>query len=246
MRSRLLDLVTRPAIAGTGAALILRAMTLASRFLLSLLLARMLSPAEMGEYGLLTATLAVRAARGRTRILLVHATRIGAGDAGTARPDHRGPDGPRLGGAACDRRYGLRGDRRRLVSGPPCAVVRRDPDHRAHLAGSNADPDHHLAAGARLYRRVPSRRHLGLCGGTSDVRGAFDPDASIRCWSCGRSAACCRLPFPPVSLSDLPWRELRGYRPDWSNFPRRPVDGAPLHAHCGRRAGHFLCRSLRH
>ncbi len=40
------------------AALILRALTLSSRFLLSLLLARMLSPAEVGEYGLLTAALA--------------------------------------------------------------------------------------------------------------------------------------------------------------------------------------------
>ncbi|MCK1382420.1 hypothetical protein IVB33_39380, partial [Bradyrhizobium sp. 24] len=58
MRLRLLDLVTRPAVAGTVAALVLRALTLASRFLLSLLLARMLSPAEMGQYGLLTATLA--------------------------------------------------------------------------------------------------------------------------------------------------------------------------------------------
>jgi O-antigen/teichoic acid export membrane protein len=54
----LLDLVKRPAVAGTVAALILRALTLASRFLLSLLLARMLSPAEVGEYGLLTAALA--------------------------------------------------------------------------------------------------------------------------------------------------------------------------------------------
>lgn len=58
MRFRLLDLVTRPAVAGTVAALVLRALTLASRFLLSLLLARMLSPAEMGQYGLLTAALA--------------------------------------------------------------------------------------------------------------------------------------------------------------------------------------------
>jgi O-antigen/teichoic acid export membrane protein len=58
MRSRLLDIKARPAIAGTIAALVLRALTLASRFLLSLLLARMLSPAEMGQYGLLTAALA--------------------------------------------------------------------------------------------------------------------------------------------------------------------------------------------
>lgn len=58
MRSRVLDVVTRPAVAGTVSALILRALTLVSRFLLSLLLARMLSPDEMGQYGLLTAVLA--------------------------------------------------------------------------------------------------------------------------------------------------------------------------------------------
>ncbi len=58
MRARLLDFLKRPAVAGTAAAFILRVLTLASRFLLSLLLARMLSPAEMGEYGLLTAALA--------------------------------------------------------------------------------------------------------------------------------------------------------------------------------------------
>jgi O-antigen/teichoic acid export membrane protein len=54
----LLDLVTRPVVAGTVSVLILRALTLVSRFLLSLLLARMLSPDEMGQYGLLTAVLA--------------------------------------------------------------------------------------------------------------------------------------------------------------------------------------------
>ena len=58
MRARLVNLLKRPAVAGAASALFLRSLTLASRFLLSLLLARMLSPAEMGEYGLLTAVLA--------------------------------------------------------------------------------------------------------------------------------------------------------------------------------------------
>jgi O-antigen/teichoic acid export membrane protein len=58
MRSRLLDLVTRPAVVAAVAVLILRGLTLASRLLLSLLLARMLSPDEMGQYGLITAVLA--------------------------------------------------------------------------------------------------------------------------------------------------------------------------------------------
>ena len=40
------------------AVLLLRGLTLASRFLLSVLLARMLSPDAMGDYGLITATLA--------------------------------------------------------------------------------------------------------------------------------------------------------------------------------------------
>ena len=42
MRARLLEILKRPAVAGTGAAFILRGLTLASRFLLTLLLARML------------------------------------------------------------------------------------------------------------------------------------------------------------------------------------------------------------
>src|SRR5262245_60368290 len=58
MSARLLAFLKRPVVAGTGAAFILRGLTLASRFLLSLLLARMLTSAEMGDYGLLTAALA--------------------------------------------------------------------------------------------------------------------------------------------------------------------------------------------
>lgn len=58
MRPRLLDLVAQPTIVTAVAVLVLRGLTLASRFLLSLLLARMLSPDEMGKYGLVTAVLA--------------------------------------------------------------------------------------------------------------------------------------------------------------------------------------------
>jgi O-antigen/teichoic acid export membrane protein len=58
MRARLQNFLKRPAVAAAVLVLMLRGLTLASRFLLSLLLARMLSPAEMGEYGLLTAVLA--------------------------------------------------------------------------------------------------------------------------------------------------------------------------------------------
>jgi O-antigen/teichoic acid export membrane protein len=58
MRTHLIDFMKRPAVIAAVSVLILRGLTLSSRFLLSVLLARMLLPAEMGEYGLITAILA--------------------------------------------------------------------------------------------------------------------------------------------------------------------------------------------
>jgi len=58
MRARLVSFMKRPAVVSAVSVLILRGLTLSSRFLLSLLLARMLSADEMGQYGLVTATLA--------------------------------------------------------------------------------------------------------------------------------------------------------------------------------------------
>jgi len=58
MRVQLIDFMRRPAVVAAVSILILRGLTLSSRFLLSLLMARMLSPAELGQYGLITAVLA--------------------------------------------------------------------------------------------------------------------------------------------------------------------------------------------
>lgn len=58
MRVRLLSFLRRSSVLTAGVAMVLRGATLASRFLLSILLARMLSPSDMGEYGLITAMLA--------------------------------------------------------------------------------------------------------------------------------------------------------------------------------------------
>lgn len=58
MRGRFCSFMKRPAVVAAVSVLILRGLTLSSRFLLSVLLARMLSPAEMGQYGLITAALA--------------------------------------------------------------------------------------------------------------------------------------------------------------------------------------------
>src|SRR3984885_16086620 len=58
MRAHLIDFMKRPAVVTAASVLILRGLALWSRFLLSVLLARMLSPDEMGQYGLITAVLA--------------------------------------------------------------------------------------------------------------------------------------------------------------------------------------------
>ena len=58
MLLRLTGFLRRPAVIAAVAVLILRALTLSSRFLFSLLLARMLSAEEVGQYGLVTAILA--------------------------------------------------------------------------------------------------------------------------------------------------------------------------------------------
>ena len=58
MRARLVEFLKQPAVAAALSVLILRGLTLSSRFLLSVLLARMLTPDEMGQYGLVTAVLA--------------------------------------------------------------------------------------------------------------------------------------------------------------------------------------------
>lgn len=59
MQARVVRFLKQPAVIAAGSVLILRGFTLASRFVLSVLLARMLSPAEMGQYGLVTAVLAL-------------------------------------------------------------------------------------------------------------------------------------------------------------------------------------------
>lgn len=58
MRVRLLRFFRRPSVLTAGVAMVFRGATLVSRLLLSILLARMLSTSDMGEYGLVTAILA--------------------------------------------------------------------------------------------------------------------------------------------------------------------------------------------
>jgi O-antigen/teichoic acid export membrane protein len=57
-RARAMKLARHPAAKAAGVSFLLRALTLGSRLLLSLLMARLLLPAEMGLYGLVSAALA--------------------------------------------------------------------------------------------------------------------------------------------------------------------------------------------
>jgi O-antigen/teichoic acid export membrane protein len=214
MRSRLVDLVTRPAVAGAMSALMLRALTLASRFLLSLLLARMLSPAEMGEYGLLTAALAFAllavglefysytlrelvpaTPERRTRIiadqialcvttLLLIGLVIGGAIFAGTFPARLAPWFLLI---LITEHVSLEATRILIITSRPV---------RAYI-GVFLRGGIWVYAITLLMLAVPSTRTL---------------ETVLIWWAFGGLAA---IAFSALSLSDLPWRALRGYRPDW-------------------------------
>ncbi|MCK1452495.1 oligosaccharide flippase family protein [Bradyrhizobium sp. 35] len=217
MRSRLLNLVRRPAVAGTVAALVLRALTLASRFLLSLLLARMLSPAEMGEYGLLAATLAFALLAvglefySYTLRELVPAT-----------PERRAriiADQMTLGTAAL------------VAVGIAVAVAISVGSFPARLAPwfiVILVTEHISLEATRILIITgrPVRAYIGvfLRGGIWVYAIAVlmfvlpsmrTLETVLVWWALGGVAS---IVFSAFSLSELPWRELRGYVPDLQNI----------------------------
>jgi O-antigen/teichoic acid export membrane protein len=215
MRVRLFNLLKRPAVAGTGAALILRGLTLASRFLLSLLLARMLSPAEMGEFGLLTAALAFALlAIGlefysytlremvpatpvqRTRIianqmtlgvaaLLVIGVLVLAAILAGLFPSVLAPWFMLI---LLTEHISLEATRILIITGRPV---------RAYI-GIFLRGGIWVYAMAILMFTTPSTRTL---------------ETVLIWWALGGVLS---IAFSAFSLSNLPWRELRGYRPDWN------------------------------
>ena len=214
MPARLLGFLKRPAIAGTGAAIILRGLTLASRFLLSLLLARMLSPAEMGEFGLLTAALAFAllavglefysytlremvpaSPAGRARIiagqitlaviaLLVIAAFLLAAIAAGLFPPRLAPLFLLI---LITEHISLEATRILIITERPV---------RAYI-GVFLRGGIWVYAMAVLMFTTPSTRTL---------------EAVLGWWALGGTLA---IAFSAFSLSGLPWRELKGYRPDW-------------------------------
>jgi O-antigen/teichoic acid export membrane protein len=214
MRARLLDFLKRPAVAGAVSVLILRGLTLASRFLLSLLLARMLSPAEMGQFGLLTATLAFAllaiglefysytlremvpaTPAGRTRIvanqitlaaiaLLIVGLLVLAAILLGWFPSRLAPWFLLI---LITEHISLEATRILIITSRPV---------RAYV-GVFLRGGIWVYAMAVLMFTTPSTRTLEM----------------VLIWWAGGGLL--SIAFSAISLSDLPWRELRGYRPDW-------------------------------
>lgn len=215
MLARLLGFLKRPLVAGTGAAFILRGLTLASRFLLSLLLARMLTPAEMGDYGLLTAALAfallaiglefysytlremVPATPARRARIIVDQMVLGLaallviGGCGLAALI-AGLFPPRLAPwfllILITEHISLEATRILIITERPV---------RAYV-GVFLRGGIWVYAMAVLMSATPSTRTL---------------ETVLVWWALGGTLA---IAFSAVSLSNLPWRDLKGYRPDWS------------------------------
>lgn len=214
MRSRLIDLLARPAVVALIATLILRVLTLASRFLLSLLLARMLSPAEMGEYGLLTAALAFALlAVGLEFYSYTYREMV------PASPERRTriiADQATLGGMALFA-VGL------LIVGAVATgdfPARLVPWFLIILITEHASLE---ATRILIITSRPVRAYVGvfLRGGVwvyviAAVMFAAPSTRTLETvlvwWALGGMAA---IGFSAIALSDLPWRGLRGYRPDW-------------------------------
>ena len=215
MRARLVDLLKRPAVAGTASALFLRALTLASRFLLSLLLARMLSPAEMGEYGLLTAALAFA--------LLVVGLEFYSytlREMVPATPVRRARiivDQIALGTAVLTALGVL------MLAAIFTGVLstRLAPWLLLILATEHASLE---ATRILIITSRPVRGYVSvfLRGGiwVYAIAALMLAAPSTRTlemvlvfWAVGGVLS---IAFSAISLSDLPWRELKGYKPDWT------------------------------
>ncbi|MBI5261271.1 MAG: polysaccharide biosynthesis C-terminal domain-containing protein [Bradyrhizobium sp.] len=217
MHSRLVDLVKRPAIAGTVSALILRAVTLASRFLLSLLLARMLSPAEMGEYGLITAALAF--ALLATGLEFYSYTLRELVPASPLRRARIIVDQMALASAAL------------IVVGLVVAAAALAGGFPAHLAPwflLILLTEHVSLEATRILIITwrPVRAYIGvfLRGGIwvyaiallmFVVPSTRSLETVLVWWALGGVLS---IAFAAFSLSEMPWRELGGYRPDWKEI----------------------------
>jgi O-antigen/teichoic acid export membrane protein len=214
MLSQLIGFLQRPAVAVGAAVLVLRGLTLASRFLLSLLMARMLSAADMGQYGLLTAVLAFALlAVGLEFYSYTLRELVPATPAGRAR---------------------IIADQLALAVGALLVVglivaaailtglfpARLAPWFLVILITEHISLE---ATRILIITWRPVRAYIGVflrggiwVYGIALLMFAAPSTRTIETvlisWALGGLLS---IAFSAFSLSDLPWRELRGYRPDW-------------------------------
>ena len=215
MLSRLNGFLKRPAVVAAAVVLILRALTLSSRFLLSVLLARMLSAEEMGQYGLVAASLAFALLAMGLEFYSYTLRELV-----TATPA---------------RRAQIIADQAALATATFVVVValaiaaglvglfpsRLVPWFLLILATEHISLE---ATRILIITSRPVRAYVGvfLRGGIwvyaiaalmLESPGSRSLETVLIWWALGGAAS---ILFAGYSLRDLPWRELRNKRPDWA------------------------------
>lgn len=213
--ARMNQFFRQPAVVAGAAVLTLRGLTLVSRFLLSLLLARMLVASEVGDYGLITAFLAFAMLAVGLEFYSYTLRELV-------------PASP----SACVR---IVGDQIVLAAGM-LALTAAGTLVAAWFGFLSVNvalwcllilvTEHLSLEGTRILIILsrPVRAYIGLFlrGGlwVFVVAALMYSDPSTRSlavvlfwWALGGAAS---ILFTAVSLSHLPWRELRSYRPNWT------------------------------
>jgi O-antigen/teichoic acid export membrane protein len=215
MLAQLIGFLKRPAVVAAVAVLILRALTLSSRFLLSVLLARMLSAEEMGQYGLVTASLAF-ALLALGLEFYSHTLR----ELVPASPSRRAQiiaDQAALGTVAFLVVVVFAG----LASLSGLFPPRLVPWFLLILGTEHISLE---ATRILIITSRPVRAYVGvfLRGGIwvyaiaalmFAIPGSRSLETVLVWWALGGAAS---ILFAAFSLRDLPWRELRNKRPDWA------------------------------
>lgn len=215
MRVRLLKFLKRPAVVAAVSVLVLRGLTLASRFLLSLLLARMLSPEEMGNYGLVTAVLAFALlALGLEFYSYMYREMV------PASPTRRAQiiaDQMILGAASF--LFVILLSVLAVIAG--LFPARLAPWFLLILATEHVSLE---STRILIITSRPVHAYMGvfLRGGVwvyaiavlmFTVPSSRSLETVLVWWALGGASS---IVFAAVSLRDLPWRELRNRRPDWA------------------------------
>jgi O-antigen/teichoic acid export membrane protein len=215
MQAHLVAFIKRPAVVAAVSVLILRGLTLSSRFLLSVLLARMLSPDEMGQYGLVTAVLAF-ALLALGLEFYSHTLREMV-PASPARRAEIIADQIALGAVT----FFIVGLLSGLAVWAGLFPSRLAPWFLLILATEHISLE---ATRILIITSRPIRAYIGvfLRGGVwvyaiailmFTLPSSRSLETVLVWWALGGAVS---IVFAAVSLLDLPWRELRNKRPDWA------------------------------